>query len=507
LAENSAESPHILLVSKKRPALDLLWTGRENHNVQLETVGSGWEALERVHAGPGPDLILLDLVQGDSDGLHTLRWLRRVRPDLPVLVLATSDDPNQKREAIRLGAQDFIIQPLQPGELETAIRRSLLRCIDAGEGETVTGEIEHMSDDMFFASASPTMRKLRAQAELLAQVNAPVLISGENGSGKEWVAHLIHKLSIRSGFRFITINCAALPGDMLESELFGLMSRNGRSKASKLEVCQRGTLFLDQITEMPMSLQVKLLNILRDGHLVRHGGDTQIEMDVRILAAIETNIGQAIAERKLREDLYYRLSAFTVHVPALRQRKEEIPLLLGYFMNRLARRYSVPVRKFSTAVLDACQRHSWPGNLRELERFVKNYLVLGDGRPSSGTLDRDGDIAFWRAFVSQTEEQSGFMTEATEDQPAIFDLKSLVQSVKGEAERNAIASALDQAGWNRKAAARLLKVSYRTLLYKIEQYHMGPPNTHFPGYGHSRSFRGRELHKGIETADTGGLSI
>jgi DNA-binding NtrC family response regulator len=364
----------------------------------------------------------------------------------------------------------------------------------------VTGEIEHIDDDIFFAS--PTMRRLRAQAELLAQVNAPVLISGENGSGKELVARLIHKLSIRSGFRFITINCSAMPGDMLESELFGVM-RNGRPKASTLEVCQRGTLFLDQITEIPMSLQTKLLHILRGGHFVV-GGDTQIEVDVRILAAMEIDIEQAITGRKLREDLYYRLSAFTVHVPALRQRKEEIPLLLGCFMNRLSRRYRVPVRKFSTAALDACQRHSWPGNLRELERFVKNYLVLGEGMPPSGTSDRDGDIAFWRAYLSQAQEQSGLMNEATEPQSGISGLKSLVQSVKEEVERNVIASALDQTDWNRKVAARLLKVSYRTLLYKIEQYHMSPLNTHFPGYGHSGSYRERELHKGIETADTAG---
>ncbi len=229
------------------------------------------------------------------------------------------------------------------------------------------------------------MRKLRAQAELLAQVSAPVLILGEHGSGKELAARLIHKLSVRSGFRFLKVNCATLPGDVLESEIFGVANGNGRTKPSKLELCQRGTLFLDEITEMPMSLQAKLLQALRDGYFVRLGGQSRIEMDVRILAATQVNIEQAIADRRLREDLYYRLSAFTVHVPALRQRKEEIPLLLGYFMNQLARRYSLPARIFSAAALDACQRHSWPGNLSELERFVKRYLVMGDGRSGLGT--------------------------------------------------------------------------------------------------------------------------
>jgi two-component system response regulator AtoC len=491
VAENSMKTAQILLVSKERSVLDLPWTSGENHGWQLETAGSGWEALDRVRSGFGPDLILLELMQGDCDGLHPLRWLRRVRPDLPVLVLASSDDPNQKLEAIRLGAQDFLIRPLQPQQLETAIRRALFYYTESSESETVTEEIERIGDDTFFVAASPTMRKLRAQAELLSQVSAPVFILGENGSGKELAARLIHKLSVRSGFRFLKVNCAMLPADVLESELFGVVNGNGRSKASKLELCQRGTLFLDEITEMPMSLQTKLLHVLRDGYFVSLGGESRIEMDVRILAAAQVNIEQAIAERKLREDLYYRLSAFTVHVPALRQRKEEIPLLLGHFMNQLARRYSLPARVFSAAALDACQRHSWPGNLRELEKFVKRYLVMGDGTSGLGALDPDGDMAFWNSYLPQT---AGLMVESAEPQPGISGLKSLVQSVKGETERNAIATALEQAGWNRKSAARLLKVSYRTLLYKIEQYHLSPPTSHLSGYGNG-GLRLRSLYQ------------
>jgi DNA-binding NtrC family response regulator len=205
-------------------------------------------------------------------------------------------------------------------------------------------------------------------------------------------------------------------------------------------------------------------------------------MDVRILASTQVNIEQAITGRKLREDLYYRLSAFTVHVPALRQRKEEIPLLLGHFMNQLARRYSLPARIFSAAALEACQQHSWPGNLRELEKFVKRYLVVGDGTTSLGAPNADGDMAFWNAYLPSTEK-SGLTFDSAEPQSTISGLKSLVQSVKGEAERSAITTALEQARWNRKAAARLLKVSYRTLLYKIEQYHMTPPASHLSGYG------------------------
>ena len=487
----------ILLVSKDRCARDLPWSGVESLGWELDTAGSGWQALERVQAGPGPDLILLDLAPGDCDGLHSLRWLRRVRPDLPVLVLAAADDAHQKLESIRLGAHDFMVPPLRPLQLESAIRRSLSCATGNTESEILIEEIEHIGDARFFVAASPTMRKLRAQAELLAQLSAPVLIAGENGSGKEVAARLIHKLSVRSGFRFLKTNCATLPGDVLASELFGPGSENenGRSQPSKLELCQRGTLFLDEITEMPMSLQSKLLHALQNGYFVRPGAGQRVAMDVRILAATQMNIEQAIAEGKLREDLYYSLSAFTVHVPALRQRKEEIPLLLGHFMNQLARRYSLPPRTFSAAALAACQRYSWPGNLRELEKFVKRYLVIGDGAPGLSALDHD-DREFWNAGLPWAAEKSAWKNEAAETEPGIAGLKSIVQSVKGEAERNAISTALEQAGWNRKAAARLLQVSYRTLLYKIEQYHMSPPANPLSGYGNG-GLRERALyHKG-----------
>jgi DNA-binding NtrC family response regulator len=491
------ESAQILFVRKERSALDLPLTG-ELRDGQVETVASGWEALDRVRAGPGPDLVLLELVSDSSESLHTLSWLRRVRPDLPVLVLAGPECAGRKREAIRLGAQDFLLYPMQAGQLETAIRRSFFNYTEGSESEILNDEVEQLGDDIFFVAAGPTMRKLRAQAELLAQVSEPVLIMGENGSGKELAARLIHKLSVRSAFRFLRLNCATLPGDVLESEIFGSANGHGRSKLSKLEACHRGTLFLNEITEMPIGLQAKLLQPLRDGYFVRPGSDTRIEMDVRIVAATQVNVEQAIADRKLREDLYYRLSAFTMHVPALRQRKEEIPLLLAHFMNQLARRYSLPSRSFSAVALEDCQRHYWPGNLRELERFVKRYLVMGDSGPSVTSPEPDRDMVFWESYLP-SEARVELPVETIEPQAVLAGLKSLVQSVKGETERNAIASALDQAGWNRKAAARLLQVSYRTLLYKIEQYGMSPPDPRF-GQAHCGFSRGRGPSKGSKTA-------
>jgi len=468
VSDHSVESSRILIVSREASALNLLSGIGKANGWQLETASSGWEALERVQAGTAPDAIILDVAQDEGDGLHTLRWLRRVRPDTHVLLLSHSGNAEQKMEAMRLGAEEYLVRPVREQQLEAAIRRSL-----SHEGNSDAGEeIEQIADDQFFVAAGVAMRKLRAQLELLAQVSEPLLIVGENGTGKELAARLVHRLSVRSGSRFFKLNCAALPGDVLENELFGYraLPGNGWSRLSKFELCQRGTLFLDEITEMPASLQLKLLTVLQDGHFIKTDGQSRVEMDVRILAAASGNLEQAMAEGKLREDLYYRLSAFTVHVPPLRERKEELPLLLGHFMNQLAKRYGLPARMFSPSMLAACQRYDWPGNLRELEQFVKRHLLMGEDGVAP---EQDGTAA---EDLRQLPGKGIPGTDASPHESAPPGLKSLLQSVKGETERNAISTALEQTRWNRKAAARLLKVSYRTLLYKIQQYHMSPPD-------------------------------
>jgi DNA-binding NtrC family response regulator len=236
--------------------------------------------------------------------------------------------------------------------------------------------------------------------------------------------------------------------------------------------------FLDEITEMPPSLQVKMMHLLQDKCFFRMGGDTRVTSDVRILAASHAKIDELLAAGKLREDLYYRLSAFSVYVPPLRKRKEDIPLLLGHFMSRLARHYDIQSRTFSPAVLHACQSYAWPGNLKELESFVKRYLAVGDEELALRELNRKLET---NGEVEQSGRKLELVREAeTEVDPKGFasSLKSLVQGVKGEAEKTAIVGALGQTHWNRKAAARLLKVSYRTLLYKIQQYNLTPPPTY-----------------------------
>lgn len=485
-AVSNPAATRLLVVSREPAALGTLWAVGEVNGWEIELTNSGCEALERVQSGNGPELVVLDLARGDADGLYTLRWLRRVRPELRVLLVAHPEDATQKIEAIRLGACDYLVRPLDERALVNAIRHQIKSSPEATDPEIAGEKVVQVSEGIFFVASSPVMRKLRAQAELLAQVDVPVLIVGERGSGKEATARLIHKLSVRSGFRFRKVNCAALPGDVLERELFGHepggFAETPRGPEGKFELSEKGTLLLDDIADAPPSLQLRLMQVLQEKQFVRMGGHNRVDVDVRIMASANGNLEQALAEKKLREDLYYRLSAFTVLVPPLRQRREEIPLLLGYCMNQMARRYGLPTRTFSPAVLEACQAHSWPGNLRELENFVKRYLVMGgDEDLALGELGEDWDAlpeSVPLALEAAAAMQRGPETMESEEHPS--GLRSLVQSVKGEAERNAIAAALEQTHWNRKAAARLLQVSYRTLLYKIQQYQMSPPASYLP---------------------------
>jgi two-component system, NtrC family, response regulator AtoC len=490
VTRTATQAVRLMVVSRDPSVLRSLWSVGESNSWHLETAGCGWEALERIQAGVLPDLLLLELPRNDGDSLHVLRWLRRLRPELPIILLSHPEDVSRETEAVRMGAQDFLVWPFAKKQLALAIRRQLP---PNGQSRTdlTSEDIEQISDDTFFVGASPVMQKLREQAELLAQTDVPVLIVGEPGSGRDTTARLIHKRSIRSGFSFGKVNCAALPCDLLERELFGYrasFSRNEeRSSPGKFKLCDRGTIFLDQIAEMPPALQEKLLRVIQDKQVLKPGmGSSRIDVNVRILAATDGDIEGSLSA-KLLKDLFYRLSAFTVHVPALRQRKDEIPSLLQHFMHKLSRHYNLPAREFNPAALDACQRYSWPGNVRELENFVKRYLMIGD--EDLGLLTHNSEETCEPISSARTKNtQPGFGSD--EFASGNKSLKSLIDDVKSEAEKNFIAAALEKTRWNRKAAARLLKVSYRTMLYKIEQYQISSSGPYIPPFANGNGLKG-----------------
>jgi two-component system, NtrC family, response regulator AtoC len=450
----------ILAVSREASLACLLRSFEEAGGWQLETAGNGWDAVETLQSGAEPRLLVLDIARGDADSLHFLRWLRRLKADLPVLAICHAEDLPPAREEIRKGAGNVLPRPFDGKEIELMIRRQLAPAADT-EAEMMSRSIEPLNHDSSFVSASLIMQKLRAQAALMAKTDVPVLILGERGSGRYTVATLIHNLSVRSGFKLRRVNCAQTPASVLEAEILG---------------GEKGTLFLDEVTAMPAALQSKLLQVLQEDELRGPANGTGVPAQVRILAASSMDIERALTETRLREDLYYRLSAFTVHVPPLRQRKDEIPMLLRYLMHKLAQHYSLPPRTYATALLEACQRYSWPGNLKEMETFVKRYLVAGDHELALREMSMPADPGAENLLHSSRwafEPEDDRIAEAGESRPE--SLKSLIQGIKSEAEQSAIRAALKKTGWNRKAAARLLRVSYRTLLYKIEQYRMRAP--------------------------------
>jgi two-component system, NtrC family, response regulator AtoC len=462
---------NILVIDDEPHMLRYLRTLLEIDSYEVETISSGTEALKRIQKDPVPDLVLLDVVMPDLDGLQTLEQLHRIRPSLKVVMLSCTIDPRTVVQAIRLGAQDYLPKPLHKAELDAVIHRALG---DSGADTELalptTSEAEDVGEDIVFVSASEVMHKIRAQVGMVARVDVPVLMLGESGTGKEVIARLIHKLSSRASRTFLKVNCAALPSELLESELFGYeagaFTGASRPKPGKFEICDKGTILLDEIGEMPPGLQAKLLHVLQDQQFSRLGSRTFVKVDVRILAATNVDIPQAIATKKLREDLYYRLNAFTIHLPPLRERREEIPLLLRHFMARFASQFARAPLPLSPALIDACLKYHCPGNLRELENFVKRYLILGDPTQALGDLEVNGN-----GGSPRVEPSSPLAAAETND------LKLLVRSLKDEAEMAAISKALERTKWNRKEAARILNISYKALLYKIRQYGLEKVNT------------------------------
>ena len=463
----------ILVVDDEPQMLRYVQTLLEVESFQVETATSGLEALDRVQIHPPPQLVILDVAMPGLDGLETLERLRQIRPSLKVVMLSCISDPRTVARAIRSGAQDYLPKPFRKEDLDAVIHRCLGPTGEAVEMSVPAVEAEEVGEDTYFVAGSEAMHRIRGQVGMIAQVEVPVLIAGESGTGKEVVAKLIHKLSSRSRRMFMKVNCAALPTELLESELFGYeagaFTGAVKAKPGKFELCDGGTILLDEIGEMSPALQAKLLHVLQDQSFSRLGGRSIITVDVRILAATNIDIPQALATKKLREDLYYRLNVFTLNIPPLRERREEVLILFRHFMSRFAQQFGREPLPLFPALADAALNYSWPGNLRELENVVKRYLILGDeGQILKDLRDNSahgrGAVMAVASAAARTEPQGG-------------DLKSLVRTLKGEAEMVAIRHALEATNWNRKEAARRLKISYKAILYKIRQHGLDKKTT------------------------------
>jgi len=402
---------------------------------------------------------LLDLDLDGADGNELLKRLRVQGGDPGAIIVITNGSGlHGAAEAAALGADDFVQKPFAPEELETAIKNALDRP-RRGWGRAVDSEPRRRLEDELGLWRSAPMHEVRHIMDQAARADVTVLIRGETGTGKDLVARGIHQLGVRQDGPFVKVNCAAVPRELLESELFGhergAFTGAHQLKIGKFESANHGTIFLDEIGDLHPALQGKLLHVLQDGQFSRVGGRTIINVDVRVLAATNQNLEQAVAAGRFREDLYYRLNVIEIVVPPLRDRREEIPALVDYFVRRYARLFQQAEFTLPPETMARLARHRYPGNVRELENAVKRMIVLGDPLGA-------------RNHIADSLDSNGDPMPVPAVKPGTVSLKLVARKAAQAAEREAIVRALEQTRWNRLQAAKLLNISYRALLYKIK---------------------------------------
>jgi two-component system response regulator AtoC len=430
---------------------------------------SGEEALRKLDADR-PDLVTLDVVLPGMDGLETLRRLKERLPEVPVVMLSGHGQARTIVEAMRLGATDFLRKPFEVEELELAFQKALEKRALKEEVAKLRGRARSEAEMMILGGDTPKMREVREIIEQVADTDITVLIRGESGTGKELVARALYQLSARRERQFVKVNCAALPSELLESELFGFekgaFTGAQRRKLGKFEYANQGTIFLDEISEMHPALQAKLLQVLQDGEFSRLGGESDIHVDTRVIAATNRNLEQAVAEGAFREDLYYRLNVVTVQLPPLRERKDAIPLLVDHFLRKYNEQYRKELKRLSEATLEGFLEYDWPGNVRELENMVKRMVVLGNEQTVLEEIIREQGVARER----RSEPLLDFEAVGADLQNGGgVDLKAIAKRAAQLAEKRVIEKVLEQTRWNRKEAATRLQISYKALLYKMRE--------------------------------------
>lgn len=456
----SSEPPRIVLGDDESEVRSYLEMALRCLGYVVDAAADGNEVLAKISGGRRTDAILLDIMMPARDGFDTLREIRRISPDVPVIMLSGAASPSKVIQAMQYGATDFLAKPASHEDLNQALKKALEKRTALAESASAPATTE--KEDMTYG-CNEDMQQLKTLVKKVALSDASVLIQGETGTGKEVIARQIHNLSARAAMPFIKLNCAAIPSDLMESELFGYergaFTGALQKRAGIFELAHGGTLLLDEIGDMDIRLQAKLLQALQDHEFRRLGGKDIVKVDVRVIAATHRNLELAIRDGAFRADLFYRLNVLSLYVPALRDRREDIPALAAF----LLRKHSMgnPDPSLITPHLEAAMfAYDWPGNVRELENVVQKLTVLRDPDLIADELSRRGQMA---QMANSTAEPDSPLPKAS--MPILE--RALME--KQQAERDAIVATLNATRWNRKQAAALLAIDYKALLYKMRK--------------------------------------
>jgi two-component system, NtrC family, response regulator AtoC len=447
----------------------------------VECAESGDQAVARVTSGFVPSLIMLDIVMPGINGIEVLERMKQTNSSIPVIILSAVGQTKTAVDAMKMGAADFLVKPFEEQELELAIENVVEKQKLKDEVKTLKRRLDQYVEQGDMLSTNPRVLRIKEIAKQVADTDVPVLITGESGVGKEVLARFIHTHSTRQEKPFVKVNCAALPNDLLESELFGYergaFTGALNEKPGKFELADKGTLLLDEIGEMTPHLQAKLLHVLQDSEYCRLGGKRTVRVDARVIASTNINLDEAVATGKFREDLYFRLNVIRLDIPPLRERREDIPVLCNYLLCKYRERYKSKVEEINPQLLDSLLRYDWPGNVRQLENAIKRYLILPD---TTLTLSELKEAPANAAPVPVKPKEDN------------MSLKDVGTRAAEQAEKELVLRVLEETSWNRKQAARRLNICYKALLNKLKRWQLD--NRHGMQSTLNRPVNGSEYH-------------
>jgi nitrogen regulation protein NR(I) len=465
---------------------DMLYAFRrsfDSPDIELVTAASGEEGL-KVIPKLKPDLVMMDIRMGGIDGLETLRRIRQFDPKLLVILMTAYGTTQKAIEGMKLGAYDYLLKPFGDMlKLKEIVNNALKAAHDMRQVVSYQPLLESEDYELGIVGRSEPMQQVFKLIGQVAGTDATALITGESGTGKELVARAIYHHSRRSAKPFLAVNCAAIPEQLLESELFGhergAFTGATIQRVGKFEQCNGGTLFLDEIGDMTPATQTKILRVLQSGTFERVGGNAPIQVDVRIIAATNKPLEEAVAARHFREDLFYRLNVVRLHIPPLRERREDVRLLVNYFLNRLAQDQQSAPKSISTGVIKALEQYHWPGNVRELENVIRRALVVAKG---DAILMSDLPAEISGAGPAAGAAAASPSASVARGEPGVTDVVAMTRrlfqwarkdpklKVIPAVERELVLQALKETSGNQVQAARLLGITRATLRKRIERF-------------------------------------